>query len=104
MTQLSRSPTDFPRPTSTRNELDLIGNMPSYLDIANRSPGVVTGSVRPKSRLLVSDLDNTLFAPAASADSAVQARTFMKTFIRYIMHPESPYSVSRVYSVIREKG
>ncbi|GAA5959413.1 hypothetical protein JCM3765_006596 [Sporobolomyces pararoseus] len=49
------------------------------------------GAVPPKSRLLVSDLDNTLFGP--SGDGIV-ARPYLKTFIRYIMHPETPYNLA----------
>ncbi|GAA5940245.1 hypothetical protein JCM1841_005028 [Sporobolomyces salmonicolor] len=45
--------------------------------------------VAPKSRLLVSDLDNTLFGP--SGDNVV-ARPYLKTFIKYIMHPQTPYA------------
>lgn len=75
----------------------MIANMPSYLDLSNRKPSFVP-TVIPKSRLLVSDLDNTLFAPAATPTSSVQARPFLKTFIKYIMHPGSPYQVIRVVS------
>ncbi|ORY70613.1 hypothetical protein BCR35DRAFT_166860 [Leucosporidium creatinivorum] len=85
-----KSPADFPSSSAGRNELDVIANMPSYLDISNRKASFVP-SVPPKSRLLVSDLDNTLFAPAATPTSSVQARPFLKTFIRYITHPGSPY-------------
>ncbi|GAA5885861.1 hypothetical protein JCM16303_000088 [Sporobolomyces ruberrimus] len=47
--------------------------------------------VKPKSRLLVSDLDNTLFGP--SGDGIV-SRPYLKTFLRYIMHPSTPYSLA----------
>ncbi|GAA5890126.1 hypothetical protein JCM6882_009235 [Rhodosporidiobolus microsporus] len=45
----------------------------------------------PKSKLLVSDLDNTLFGP--SGDGVV-ARPYLKTFIKYIMHPSTPYNLA----------
>ncbi|GAA5862131.1 hypothetical protein JCM1840_001653 [Sporobolomyces johnsonii] len=47
--------------------------------------------ISPKSRLLVSDLDNTLFGP--SGDDVV-ARPYLKTFIKYIMHPQTPFALA----------
>ncbi|GAA6010781.1 hypothetical protein JCM10207_005839 [Rhodosporidiobolus poonsookiae] len=47
----------------------------------------------PKSKLLVSDLDNTLFGPNPSTDGVV-ARPYLKTFIKYIMHPSTPYNLA----------
>ncbi|BGP71373.1 hypothetical protein NBRC10513v2_004742 [Rhodotorula toruloides] len=49
------------------------------------------GRVRPKSKLLISDLDNTLFAP--NGDGVI-ARPYLKTFIKYITHPSSPYKLA----------
>ncbi|GAA6061145.1 hypothetical protein JCM10212_001745 [Sporobolomyces blumeae] len=48
-------------------------------------------SVEPKSRLLVSDLDNTLFGP--SGDGIV-ARPYLRTFIKYLQHPSTPYALA----------
>ncbi|GAA5914584.1 uncharacterized protein JCM6883_004427 [Sporobolomyces salmoneus] len=61
-----------------------------YREVAEPSREV-KGPLAPKSRLLVSDLDNTLFGP--SGDGIV-ARPYLKTFIRYIMHPETPYNLA----------
>ncbi|GAA5939906.1 uncharacterized protein JCM15063_004341 [Sporobolomyces koalae] len=55
------------------------------------SQDITQGIVVPKSRLLVSDLDNTLFAPSGWA---ILARPYLKTFIRYITHPETSYSLA----------
>lgn len=64
------------------------------------------------SKLLISDLDNTLFAPNGDGVIAVRSlshtraglvadqmddppqRPFLKTFIKYITHPESPYRLA----------
>ncbi|BGP33114.1 hypothetical protein JCM10296v2_004903 [Rhodotorula toruloides] len=42
-------------------------------------------------KLLISDLDNTLFAP--NGDGVI-ARPYLKTFIKYITHPSSPYKLA----------
>ncbi|GAA5961387.1 hypothetical protein JCM21900_006689 [Sporobolomyces salmonicolor] len=47
--------------------------------------------VAPKSRLLLSDLDNTLFGP--SGDNVV-ARLYLKIFIKYSMHPQTPFALT----------
>ncbi|GAA5999698.1 uncharacterized protein JCM10292_003704 [Rhodotorula paludigena] len=47
--------------------------------------------VKPKSKLLITDLDNTLFGP--SGDGVI-ARPYLKTFIKYIMHPDTPYQLA----------
>ncbi|GAA6008357.1 hypothetical protein JCM11491_004447 [Sporobolomyces phaffii] len=61
----------------------------SYLEEVAGPSRASPAPVAPKSRLLVSDLDNTLFGP--SGDGIV-ARPYLRTFIRYIMHPDSPYA------------
>ncbi|BGP25580.1 hypothetical protein JCM10295v2_004508 [Rhodotorula toruloides] len=49
------------------------------------------GWVKPKSKLLISDLDNTLFAP--NGDGVI-ARPYLRTFIKYVTHPSSPYKLA----------
>ncbi|GAA5852420.1 hypothetical protein JCM3766R1_001883 [Sporobolomyces carnicolor] len=61
-----------------------------FREVAEPSRGLKT-PIKPKSRLLVSDLDNTLFGP--SGDGVV-ARPYLKTFLRYIMHPDTPYALA----------
>lgn len=63
----------------------------SYYDSLSVPSSTSTSRVQPKSRLLVSDLDNTLFGP--SGDGIV-ARPYLKTFIRYLMHPDTPYCLA----------
>ncbi|KAI5480714.1 hypothetical protein MNV49_007641 [Pseudohyphozyma bogoriensis] len=49
-------------------------------------------SPAPKSKLLISDLDNTLYAPVVHVPSmAVIPRPYFVTFMDYILHPDCPY-------------
>lgn len=45
-----------------------------------------------KDRLIVCDLDETLWAHLP--DSKLRARPFLSTFLRYVLHPESPYAMA----------
>ncbi|GAA5872437.1 hypothetical protein JCM3774_004521 [Rhodotorula dairenensis] len=63
----------------------------SYLDQLAIPSHETHGRVKPKSKLIVCDLDNTLFGP--SGDGVV-ARPYLKTFLRYVMHPQSPYALA----------
>ncbi|KWU43720.1 hypothetical protein RHOSPDRAFT_34699 [Rhodotorula sp. JG-1b] len=74
---------DTPKPAKPRSQ--------SYFDDLAVPSQVTTDPVEPKSKLLVCDLDNTLFGP--SGDGVV-ARPYLKTFLRYVMHPKSPYSLA----------
>ncbi|BGO92443.1 hypothetical protein NBRC10512_000509 [Rhodotorula toruloides] len=69
------------------------GGLPrqSYWRDLGRANVEQKGRVRPKTKLLVSDLDNTLFAP--NGDGVI-ARPYLKTFIKYITHPSSPYKLA----------
>ncbi|KAJ8293648.1 putative FCP1 y domain-containing protein [Rhodotorula toruloides] len=69
------------------------GGLPrqSYWRDLGRANVEQKGRVRPKSKLLVSDLDNTLLAP--NGDGVI-ARPYLKTFIKYITHPSSPYKLA----------
>ncbi|KAK4046822.1 hypothetical protein OIV83_005818 [Microbotryomycetes sp. JL201] len=51
-------------------------------------------AVVPKAKLIVTDLDNTLFAPARTTLELVKPRPFLRTFIEYVMHSESPYRLA----------
>ncbi|GAA5901988.1 hypothetical protein JCM8208_006656 [Rhodotorula glutinis] len=66
---------------------------PRYSCVAELGVPLTTskGPAKPKSMLLVSDLDNTLFGP--NGDGVI-ARPYLRTFIRYIMHPDTPYSLA----------
>jgi len=64
---------------------------PSYFDSLALPSSSSRSPVAPQSRLLISDLDNTLFGP--SGDGIV-ARPYLKTFIRYLMHPNTPFALA----------
>ncbi|GAA5849044.1 hypothetical protein JCM8547_006422 [Rhodosporidiobolus lusitaniae] len=63
----------------------------SYLHSVDYPSLERTGPAAAKSKLLVSDLDNTLFGP--SGDGVV-ARPYLKTFIKYIMHPTTAFNLA----------
>ncbi|GAA5987249.1 hypothetical protein JCM10908_001878 [Rhodotorula pacifica] len=76
-------------PQPLQNRIAARAPRQSYLDELAVRSHETSGPVKPKSKLLVSDLDNTLFGPSGAG---VVARPYLKTFLRYVMHPESPYS------------
>ncbi|GAA6036810.1 hypothetical protein JCM8097_003489 [Rhodosporidiobolus ruineniae] len=63
----------------------------SYLRDLDEPSHTLPAPPQPKARLLVSDLDNTLFGP--SGDGVV-ARPFLATFLKYIMHRDTPYNLA----------
>ncbi|GAA5984558.1 hypothetical protein JCM11641_006548 [Rhodosporidiobolus odoratus] len=65
----------------------------SYLKLVDQASVVSSVPARPKSKLLVSDLDNTLFGPSAPGDGVV-ARPYLATFLQYIMHPTTPFNLA----------
>ncbi|KAM0786550.1 hypothetical protein ACM66B_002007 [Microbotryomycetes sp. NB124-2] len=67
--------------------------VPSPLNRVTSHEGLAT-QFEPKSKLIVSDLDNTLFAPVRTTTELVKPRPFLKTFIQYVMHPDSPYCLA----------
>ncbi|GAA5832605.1 hypothetical protein JCM11251_001384 [Rhodosporidiobolus azoricus] len=80
-------------PLTTRAPSILHERLPraSYLSSLSRPSTESRSPAKAKSKLLVSDLDNTLFGP--SGDGVV-ARPYLKTFIKYIMHPSTPYNLA----------
>ncbi|BGP17452.1 hypothetical protein JCM10213v2_005485 [Rhodosporidiobolus nylandii] len=77
-----------PRPVSTPMSLPRA----DYLRSVDQASTSSSAPVEPKSKLLISDLDNTLFGP--SGPDSVVARPYLKTFIQYIMHPDTPYNLA----------
>ncbi|BGP49292.1 hypothetical protein JCM10450v2_005176 [Rhodotorula kratochvilovae] len=86
-----------PRTSSSRPAAATYGSAPmslprkSYVADLDKDLTRSKGPVKPKRPLLISDLDNTLFGP--SGDGVI-ARPYLRTFIRYVMHPDTPYNLA----------
>ncbi|GAA5825212.1 hypothetical protein JCM3770_001832, partial [Rhodotorula araucariae] len=84
-------------PSSAYNATPAYGSRPpslprkSYFENLRKVSRQSRGPAKPKSKLLITDLDNTLFGPAGDG---VIARPYLRTFIRYIMHPDTPYNLA----------
>lgn len=77
-------PNSLPPPANMRNT-----PRQSYLQLLQQ-PSQTLSSAPPKSRLLVLDVDNTILVRLDHLGN-VTPRPYLRSFIRYIVHPVSPY-------------